>query len=75
MVKIKKYLSSNKILPSSRISRVPFFHLFVLNKSTRYKNKCRGDLSEFQHTYARDHPQHAHNTAGTSTQKAKANRC
>ena len=60
---------SSLVLKISRaISLFPYFCFWI---STRYKNKCGGDLSELSYIYTWDLPQHVHNTERTRMQKAK----
>ena len=65
--------TSSLVLKTGRaISLFPHFCFWI---STRYKDKCGGDLSELSCIYTRDLPQHVHNTERTSMQKAKTNWC
>ena len=52
---------------------ISLFPHFCFRISTRYKNKCGGDLSKISGIYTRDLPQHVHNTERTRMQKAKTN--
>ena len=65
------YFRSSLFLKTGRaISLFPYFCFWI---STRYKNKCGGDLLEISGLHTQDLPQHVHNTERSRMQKAKMN--